>query len=59
MKDSFLTIGYRGFYINLCNNRETHTEEIYAFGVKRGFRYEKHFKTLLGAKRWITKMVSN
>ena len=57
MRDTFCTIGYKGFYIQTC--RDNHKEEIKTFGIIKGLRYEKdNFKSIQSAKLWITKTIN-
>lgn len=57
MKDTFCTISYKGFYIQTCY--DNHIEEIKAFGIIQGLRYEKqNFKSIRLAKLWITKTIN-
>lgn len=56
MRDTFLTIDYKGFYIQTCFDNGK--EEVKAFGVIQGKRFEREFKTVLSAKQWITKTIN-
>lgn len=52
-KDAFYSFGYKGYTIHTCRNRSTWKTEV---KVQTG-RNMRSFKTVIGAKRFITKCV--